>query len=148
MRILVVTVEEKCPTAFALRAEGYHPEIVVADRDDIFAYGRAMQQFWRDGEAFINIEHDMAPWQGAIQALESCALGDALCLYGYPRASQGSLGLTRFSETLLRRFPNICDRWHRVAWNMLESAVLGGLKNVPKHQHYPNVAHLSGWFAE
>ena len=147
MRILVVTVEEKCPTVYTLWAEGYHPEIVVIDPEDIYAYGRTMAEYWSDGEGFINIEHDMAPWQGAVEALHACALTDSLCLFGYPRAAQGSLGMTRFTKELIQRFPTVNERWPKTPWNMLESAVLGKFKHVAKHQHRPNIAHMSGWFS-
>lgn len=147
MRILIVTVEEKCPAAYAVRTDGWRPEIVVVDPEDVFAYGRAMHEFWQDGEAFINVEHDMAPWPGAVQALRSCTLD--LCLFGYYRAEQGSLGMIRFSEKLIAQFPDLSKTgaWERTAWNMMESAVLGGLSNIDRHQHFPHVAHLSGWFA-
>lgn len=146
MRILIVTVEEKCPAEFAVRSDGWTPELRVIDREDLFAYGRILHEFWQDGEPFINIEHDMAPWPGAIQALRSCEL--EFCLFGYPRAEQGSMGMTRFSRELIRRFPKLSEtnHWSRASWNNVENAVLGGLKNVPKHQHFPHVAHLSGWF--
>lgn len=148
MRILVVTVDAKCPAAYALRAEGWNPDVRVIEREDIYAYGRTLHEYWQDGEGFINVEHDMAPWEGAIQALWDCALDDAICLYGYPRAQTGSMGLTKFSETLIRRFPNASERWPRSPWNMVESSVLGKFKNVAKHQHRPNVGHLSGWFTQ
>lgn len=142
IRILIVATEEKCPAVYALQVEGYDPEVVIVE--DIFTYGETLAQYWAEGEAFINIEHDMAPWQGAVKELINCE--HDLCLFGYPRAEQGSLGMIRFSRKLIESFPNVNQSWRRASWNMLEGVVFASFRNVPKHQHFPGIAHLSGWF--
>ena len=142
--IVIVTTGRRSPAYAALRAEGYWPELVRISKNNIYGYGKTLADCWTSGQEFINVEHDIAPWEGAIKQLEECT--GELCLFGYPRAQSGSLGLIRFSQSLIDRFPEASARWSTTPWNMLEQAVLGYFKNVEKHQHYPNVAHLSGWF--
>jgi len=144
MSILIVTTSEKCIAEYALRAEGYWPEVTRIHEGDMHAYGRTLAKYWLTGEPFINVEHDMAPWVGAVNELWEC--DQELCLFPYPRATSGSLGMIRFSAGLIDRFPGACDRWPTTSWNMLEQAVLGYFKNVNRHLHYPPVAHLSGWY--
>jgi hypothetical protein len=131
-----------------LSAEGVAYETLRADGD--LGYSLFLTEVWGRGEGFVIVEHDVAPWCGAVAQLEACSRD--WCLFHYPDGgvlSRG-LGCTRFSERLVREYPDLPDAWRGVEWQMIDgavgSAVAGVLRaeNPAQHPvcyHTPPVAH-------
>jgi len=144
MKILVVTTDRDCPAVAFLQMEGLlgYTEVVIAK--DEYTYGEAFYKFWIQRERFINLEHDIVPWPGAIEQLWGCTQTLHLCTFGYQGAPEGSLGLTRFTTQIINAFPWVCHYWPKTKWNQMDGAVGDQLlPNMSKHQHYPTVAHLT-----
>ena len=124
-----------------LAAEGVGYEAVRADGD--LGYAALMEMAWSRGEGFVIVEHDVAPWYGAIADLERCE--SDWCLFRYPdggKLSRG-LGCTKFSDRLVRRYPALPWAWDRVAWQLIDGAVgsaVAGTGAKPCY-HEPPVAH-------
>jgi hypothetical protein len=158
--ILVPTLTPGASTAeLALDAEGVTYQSVDC-RDDDYAYGRALalawHEAWRRSVSLVVLEHDIAPWPGAIAQLEACE--ELLCGHEYPQkgALDASLGLTKFSYPLLERAQHapVLGDWKRARWFYLDAVVFETLQKhydirlrrgvTPMehmHVHTPAVAH-------
>src|SRR5215831_17320456 len=111
MNILVVTTHRNCPAVASLQTEGWlptdltphgHVNVVTVEND--YTDGQTLHEYWAKGDSFINVEHDMCPWPGAMKEIWEC---DAdWCVFGYPAIDRGALGVVRFSKKLIERFPN------------------------------------------
>lgn len=145
MKILVVGTNEACPATFALRSELLPYEFVhVVDE---FTYGQTLSRYWAEGETFINIEHDVVPWFGAVKALYQCPYG--FCTYQYPIGHSGklqtALGIIKFSENVMDDFPTANYGWDKTSWNHLDAQVYGALqldRGLKPDIHEPACAHL------
>lgn len=143
----------------ALLAEGVEHREHVLEND--FAYGRLLTDYWMRRRGFIIVEHDIAPWPGAIDALRGCS--ELLCGHMYPLPETGeldfSLGCTAFSNELVEMFPNAPyqgDRfWENTHWSNLDGMVFNALEKSgvwlrqsvdhrehTLHLHRPPVAHV------
>lgn len=115
-------------------------------------YAAFFRQRWEEGQSFINVEHDVIPWPGALQALAAC--GRAWCGYNYhlkchqgledPNLTLGvPLGCVKLSETLIRATPGLWDQ--RVEWtvcdtHLTQAAYQAGIRF---HQHFPGVVNAN-----
>lgn len=138
MKILVVAASEQCPAAAALRSMRLPFELVVAQDD--FTYGQALERHWQAGEPFINVEHDIVPWPGALEALWSCASPEPWCGYPYLVGESGKLS-SSIGCVLVRHVVPPVELGH-IPWNRIDAAVyrvMGGAW----HRHSPPVAHLT-----
>lgn len=145
LRIVVAAVSDQCPAVLALRMEGFEPEVTVME-DDLH-YGRFLREHWARG-AFINVEHDVAPWPGAIQQLWDCR--EPFCGFGYPVGTTDwliySMGCIKFGQELLDANPGLPDRWQDEPWTSLDGKVVNpicealGVEDF--HRHGPPVAHV------
>lgn len=121
-------------------AEGVpHEEVIM--QDDLH-YGRLVQSLWQAGEGFILVEHDIAPWPGALQQMIDCP--EPCCAYEYPteRVMRNALGCVKFDASVLRN--NFSQSWHTIPWHQLDGAILPRLLmwyGVGRHFHTPAVAH-------
>lgn len=131
-----------------LSAEGVEYKTLRADGD--LGYSLFMTEVWGRGEGFVIVEHDVAPWCGAIDELEACP-GD-WCLFHYPDggALSRGLGCTRFSDRLVSQYPDLPDAWEGTGWPMIDGAVGSAVATVlrdespdrhPVCYHTPPVAH-------
>jgi len=118
----------------------------VIPQDD-YHYGDKLAQYWHRGEDFINIEHDIAPWPGAVEELWDCT--SLWCTHQYPIGHSGKfqkgLGLIKFSSSLIERYPDACLGWDETPWNQLDAQVYGALeidRRIHAHMHFPPVAHI------
>jgi hypothetical protein len=140
MTILVVAVVERCPAVAALRSMRLPHELVIAK--DEYTYGQTLARYWRHGQAFINVEHDIVPWPGSLEAMWGC--GAEWCGYEYPIGESAklgrSLGCVLFSAGAMRQHPDV--GWGEVPWNRLDAAVFRVMAQ-PWHVHRPPVAHLT-----
>jgi len=123
--------------------------VLVDVSDAATGYLDYMQKAWSLGRDFINLEHDIVPWPGAIQALLECP--EPWCFYGYDhgvdfvRSSCPVLGLTRFRAGFVKRFPRLWANYDpphpEHPWRGLDvhlmryTAPLG----ITAHQHTPSV---------
>jgi hypothetical protein len=142
-KVLVVATNERCPAVFALRSERVPFDLVLVEDD--YTYGRTLAEYWQRGETFVNVEHDIVPWPGAIQEVLNCE--HAWCGYDYPVGEAGvmpgAIGCVKFSEKLMRHSPSkTCDAWADTKWNKLDGVIF---KSMPGHwhRHEPAVAHLT-----
>lgn len=128
-----------------LTAEGVAYETRRADGTR--GYSRLMTEVWARGEGFIVVEHDVAPWPGAIAELAACQ-GD-WCYFQYPDGGSLSrgLGCTKFSDRLVSGYPGLSAEWADVAWQQIDGAVGSAVAGVlrdgsdPRCLHTPPVAH-------
>jgi hypothetical protein len=110
-------------------------------------YGQTLTRYWQVGQSFINVEHDIVPWPGALEKLWSCGpdVVDARwCGYEYPVGYSGkygrSLGCVLFHGDFMRAHPDVS--WADIRWNHLDSAVFQTMGHT-WHTHTPPVAHLT-----
>lgn len=145
MKVVVVATSTKCPAVAALKSELIDFDLVIA-RDD-YTYGCTLSHYWRMGEDFVNVEHDVVPWPGAIERLRKCEA--RWCIHQYPIGHSGklqsALGIVRFSKRLITEQPDACRGWKDTRWNGLDAQVYGALqidRGFAPHIHLPPVAHL------
>ena len=136
--------------------EGVHVERVPVDQG--WAYLNHLQACWNMGESFLNMEHDIVPWPGAIQSLLVCPR--EWCFFGYlpdfDFVSEGSsvLGLTKFTAPFIAKFPHVwqayreeCENdgretpWRECDTHLGRYARKHG--GWPPHQHFPAVLNAN-----
>jgi len=124
-----------------LAAEGVEYETLRADGN--LGYSRLMTEIWARGLGFVVVEHDVAPWFGAIAQLGACSRD--WCMFRYPDGGMLSrgLGCTRFSDRLVRDYPDLPDKWQGVEWQNIDGAVGSAVAALVGHPcyHTPPVAH-------
>lgn len=163
MRVIVPQPDGYPPVAArCLTAEGLDHEVVRLD-DRPTAYGELMKSLWLEREGFVIVEHDIAPWPGAVTQLMGCS--EILCGYDYMRGGNigHSLGCTRFSKELIEMAPDAWKgwgdnapllQWDLVDWLNVDAAVFDVLAGYGValnqsvdfhphtfHTHVPPVAH-------
>jgi hypothetical protein len=142
-RIVVPTTNLDCPAVNALSREGILFDAVLME-DDLH-YSRLWTELWLGKETFINIEHDVAPWPGAIYAFMDCP--GHWCSFMYPAAPHSlidALGCVRINESIIERYPDLHTKWEGVAWNRMDGVVMSNLLKLgyQSHVHTPPVAHV------
>lgn len=154
-RIVIPALTDTCPAAQALRLEQLLPEVRIVDQDD-FAYGRLLQEVWRDalefGYGFTLVEHDVVPWPGALYALWGCTWGQGWCGYDYLLGTcnnlGGGLGCLHFRYEFIARHADLCERWHEQDWGGLDGRIYEQLRNrgiETYHEHWPGVGHCPSY---
>lgn len=144
MNLIVPALSPDCAAVLALRAEGLDPIVRVMEQGT--DYGAFVQEFWRAGDSLMVVEHDIAPWPGAVAKIEDCPL--PWCGYRYPLSGGigGSLGCVRFSRELTSQHHSLADDWHTIDWRVLdgyiETAVRAAVGYPRFHPHEPAVAHV------
>lgn len=109
-------------------------------------YGNMIRDAWHEGEGFILVEHDIAPWPGAIKQLINCP--EDWCGYEYIQGSHQlgwAIGCVKFSSKLVKQLPNFPDRWVDAPWYGMDAAIINGLwdeLHKSLHIHHPPVAHV------
>lgn len=113
--------------------------------DDPMAYVKHLRSRWEERCPFINIEHDVVPWPGALESLEMCP--QMWCAYGYDVGAQdfnpAPLGLVKFSAEFQAALP---DLWlDDVPWHALDTHLWSYAteRGHQAHQHRPSVLHAS-----
>lgn len=141
-----MSVAEKCLAVegIAHRVNVVEPSRTYAERPE--AYAGMLAALWQDGREFINLEHDVAPWPGALIDLWSCP--QPFCYFCYPSWSQGhltaGLGCMKFGQRVLDRIPNSWEDWGNVPWWDLDGAIVSDVieAGFEGHVHSPPVAHV------
>lgn len=148
MRVLVAALEPGCTAHLALQAEGVEHEERVCKGDT--GYAALLAEAWRAGRGFVVVEHDVAPWMGAVAQLVGC--GRDWCMFRYPKyggALTRGLGCAKFSDRLIHDYPDLSDAWQDTDWRVLDGAVGGAVAEVLRAEvdrfplcfHGPPVAH-------
>jgi hypothetical protein len=147
LRVVVSAANKDCPAHLALNAEGVDHDVVGHE----LSYAEQLAAWWRDGEGFVLVEHDVAPWPGAIGQLIGCPRD--WCAYRFPKYQHliRSLGCVKFSTRLVRIYPDLPYRWEGLAFNEFEGPMLSAIADVlraespdrkPVCEHSPPVAHV------
>lgn len=108
-------------------------------------YRQMMRQLWEAGETFINIEHDIIPWPGAIEELWGCPCEWGTYSYRYHGGIgiAHMLGLAKITDKLIKRLP---DLWDEPAhWSQLDQKLFFAAREIGQepHLHRPPVIHLN-----
>ncbi len=148
--VLVCYAELRQETREALETDGYRPRYVDVSASQ-FAYHEALSAEWRQGRGFINVEHDIVPWPGALRELWDCS--EPWCVFTYRVNAEydGYLGCVRFSDALVRNEPDAMDAAGRLTygpppryWGWVDNRLGQVLtdRGYRKHRHWPAVTHL------
>lgn len=132
-----------------------HPDTVVAlggygvKRVDVRAHPASYPMYfdgrWQQGEAFINVEHDVVPTGDMLAALKECpmpwcwhAYADQDIDWPYPM-----LGLVKIGAEMIARTPNMWYRYlHRSAgWNRNPDTQ----RLEPMERNHPDDLELPPW---
>jgi hypothetical protein len=140
-----------------LRAEGLKPEVHVLTHEQ--GYAQLVAKLWRDGETFVLVEDDVAPWPGAVTEMLNCShhwCGHHYALPGRwdfdgPNAMWGTCGCCKVSETVMQAAPDLYERWDVHDWHVFDVGFVAALRHVfglegtasenTFHVHTPPVAH-------
>ena len=152
LRVYVPTYSGASNVAeLVLYAEGVEYESALVDGD--LDYSLLIADIWARGEGFALVEHDVAPWVGALSELASCE--EDWCMFRYAKGgglSRG-VGCTKFSERLVREYPDLPDAWRGTHWDMIDGAVGSPVAAVLRAEapervlpcyHTPSLAHARG----
>ena len=131
---------------FLAQAQATGHDIRLVDvSDDPHAYLKHMRDRWAEGAPFINIEHDIVPWPGALESLECCP--QMWCAFGYDTLArdflQPPLGLARFSAEFIYSLP---DLWlDDLPWQALDEHLYryAQREGYLAHQHRPSVLNAN-----
>jgi hypothetical protein len=158
MRVVVPALTLDNVAVRCLRSEGIEPEVHVLDHD--LAYAQLMVELWRDGESFVLVEDDIAPWPGAIGQLCDCTHYWCGFHYTLPgrwdpddegpyKSLWGTSGCIKVTDDVLRAAPSLYKRFETHSWQTLDVALSAALRHVVGleatsaafHVHGPPVAH-------
>jgi hypothetical protein len=148
-------------------------EYVPIAMEDNFSYPRYFKGRWREGESFINCEHDTIFHKGAIEELIRCP--EIWCAFGvsyadkYAQGTAPNLSLVKFTSEFIKKFPDLWEQMEDVeyvakAWGVKPSNFETFKQNVWSspwtlcdawvfmaattegivcHQHYPDVVNAN-----
>lgn len=131
-------------TTFAL--QGYNPIYVKMEKQE--SYLEFLKQRWKEGESFINVEHDVVPWIGAIDELIDCKF--TWCAYGYKIKESIEFtpyfGCVKFTSQLIHLLPEIWNDREKISkdWNTLDMFMEKYARDhgIKVHQHFPAVHNV------
>lgn len=138
-------IAERCLEAERITCEVHSVEPTRSYVGNPEAYAGHFVHAWQQLETFINVEHDIAPWPGALIDLWHCP--NQWCYYRYPkqnsRPSAPGIGCMKFGEHLLKAMPQSWENWGNLPWWDLDAGILDDIKSfgVLGHEHHPSVAH-------
>ncbi len=145
MRVIVSASSEDCVAHWALTAEGVPHDVVGFE----LGYPEQLAAWWRQGEGFVLVEQDVAPWPGAVQRLIDCPR--EWCAYRFPKYGHlvRSLGCVKFSTRLLTAWPALPEAWEGLPFAEFEGPMLSAIADTlrvhsvrkPVCEHAPPVAH-------
>lgn len=122
---------------------------------DPWAYTGHLEECWHRGETFVNLEHDIVPWPGAITAITECT--EPWCFYGYVpeidcvKNGCAPLGLAKITSELIKLYPDVWKVMreyytpldYEYVWQQndiwLFDYIVNQKKGAPPHQHFPSV---------
>jgi len=140
-------------TKAALEADGVTAEYVDVGGSPT-AYHELLLRVWFEGQGFTIVEQDIVPRPGCIAELEACPEPWCGFSYGISGGFIVALGLTRFSDALVRDHPTVMEAldslpWDgtpRRYWGRLDTRIAQQLmdhERLKVHRHLPSVRHLN-----
>ena len=110
-------------------------------------YGDLLASMWERGEAFINLEHDVAPWPGALTQMWECDKPwCALPLIVHQCVNDTNLGCAKFSADFIAATPELWRTYPRndiFDWRSLDSWLYQKLSPRVHHRHEPPALHMN-----
>lgn len=138
MRVVVpVPPYTETVAGLVLNAEGIEHELRPVEGE--YGYGDLIAELWAEGRGFIIVEHDVAPWCGAVEQLGLCDRD--WCMFHYPKHGGSltrGLGCTKFSDRLVAGHPELSEGWSSTSWRVLDGSVGSAVAEVLKTDHGGN----------
>lgn len=134
---------------------GYRVNCVDLSSGNGWGYLNHLQQCWEAGETFLNLEHDVVPWPGALDSLTGC--DRPWCFFHYlpgidEMANRTAVfGLVKFDASLIAALPEVWQDmrvvyakrpqpWRYCDVFFFDYATERGFR---PHQHYPPVVNAN-----
>jgi hypothetical protein len=124
-----------------------------------WAHTDYFQARWDEGRPFVNMEHDIVPWPGAISEMWEC--DGQWCFYGYlpevdcVKNGCAPFGLVKFTDKFISATPDVWREMrhefagNEFAWAMCDVWLYRYAEDrgIKPHQHLPSVFNpsSSGW---
>lgn len=115
-------------------------------KDKELGYSKILKRLWH--KSFIIVEHDVLPWDGAIESLKNCP--NDWCSFNYYECDYQThlevippFGCVKFSDKLIFALKNIWDKplgWRKLDGHLQKKAEEAGFKAC---HHTPHVEHLN-----
>lgn len=133
----------------------YRPDPLEFDVEEVpctgpHDYGDSLKRLWDKGEGFINLEHDVVPWPGALTEMWECRRGwCALPLIVHGCENQTNFGCVKFSGDFLKATKDIWDAYPRndiFDWRSLDGWFYQKMTDEFKvfhHTHLPAALHFN-----
>lgn len=146
MKVFIPYTEQHPATDIALW--DYDPE--YARIYGKYGYGRFFADRWKEGAGFVNVEHDVVPWPGAIELLTGCP--QPWCGFAYtdhrwdehPELVHGvPLGCMKIGAELIAATPDI---WKQIIdWSHCDVHLFAEARKAGfwPHQHFPGVVNAN-----
>jgi len=153
-------------TEVFLATYGCVPENMPVERIDVSgspsAYLDYLEARWDEGKTFVNLEHDIVPWPGALQELNNCPRN--WCFFGYlpgldfvEISGAAPFGLVRFRSSFIATVPDVwknmrrrfADRDDPHMWRINDIELANYTKErglFTPHQHSPSVLNANPKF--
>ena len=116
------------------------------------AYSDFLRERWAEGESFINIEHDIVPWPGAIEEIAECP--EPWCGYAYHTGPSldphpywhPMLGCVKLGAELIRRTAGMWDE--HIMFFLCDSTLAerGYAARLSPHRHFPGVVNANPFY--
>jgi hypothetical protein len=139
--VIIPTPRAHSIAARTLRTEGV--PYAEALCDDHLDYSVLLSDLWHAVEAFILVEHDIAPWPGALRELSECEEDACAFQYvngGFPGGYGFSLGCIKFTPEYIAAHP-IGESLLGTRWQDLDTRLWMIVDAQAVHLHSPGVAH-------
>lgn len=132
----------------------YRPDPLNFDVEQVFCkgahdYGDSLKQLWDRGEGFINLEHDVAPWPGALTEIWGCSANWCMVpiiLHG--ARNETNFGCVKWNDHFLKITKGIWDKYPRndvFDWRSLDTWFYQTMKEAKTrpHVHPPCALHFN-----
>ena len=118
---------------------------ITVRMDQPHDYGDALAELWARGEGFINLEHDVAPWPGALTQMWDCSEPwCAMPLMVHKCINETNLGCMKFSAAFIAEYKDLWSSYPRNAifdWRSLDAWLYGRVQPRRHHRHGPPALH-------
>lgn len=112
--------------------------------DNGLGYWRLLKSLWEKPEDVIIVEHDVVPWMGAIEQLETC--DHDYCGYGYTEeGKEVNFGCAKLTAKHMSQIPNLWDKMLLRNWRDCHGHHGEGYEaiGVKPYQHAPHVMNTN-----
>lgn len=144
IKIFIPYTEIQPATKIALIGYNYTPIEVKGD----FGYSNYFKDRWEEGQTFINLEHDVVVYPGALKALWDCP--EEWCVYDYHLPNHWSrnleievngipLGCMKISDKMIEKTKALWDT--AVIWNKCDQHLTKCHLKI--HQHHPGIVNAN-----